>query len=401
MTYPTLVLAGDEAAARRAARILLFCVVMPFAFTAAFAVWRIGDRARHAYATALIAVADSAAGRIAARRTAPDFGAGTDSTIRFDLRQAGYTAALFLAADRWQNADPAAPADESMRAQLSTEMVARLESLDRSFAATLDGRITAIAPVRDADQWDIIAAFAVRANAPDPARLPLRPLVVASIALAFLILAARYLHGLMLAPSAAPPPAGSHRMRHGSPAGQDIPLTIATSPAAAGSARMGSPTSGIWRSPRQVRLAMLVVGAAPILFAAWLAASPAAGSHGFLAVVLLGVWAVPALIGLGLAPLAQRPLVLREATHAWAFLAPSLVHLLVFSIGPILFALWLSFHEWNLLDPVRPFVGLDNYRELAADGAFWRAVVNTAVYVLFVPAGMVVEIGRASCRERV
>src|SRR5690606_15393671 len=90
--------------------------------------------------------------------------------------------------------------------------------------------------------------------------------------------------------------------------------------------------------------------------------------------------------------LAREPHRAREGAAAWAFLAPSLAHLLLFSIGPILFSLWLSFHEWNLIEPHRPFVGLDNYQRLAADGDFWRAVGNTAVYVLFVPIGMIVAL---------
>ncbi|HEX9755819.1 MAG TPA: sugar ABC transporter permease [Gemmatimonadales bacterium] len=95
-----------------------------------------------------------------------------------------------------------------------------------------------------------------------------------------------------------------------------------------------------------------------------------------------------------------QPLAVREAVRAWAFLTPSLLHMLVFSIGPILFSLWLSFHEWNLIEVERPFVGFGNYRELLADAAFWRAMRNTAVYVLFVPAGMALALGLAMLVNR-
>src|SRR5690606_13609582 len=96
----------------------------------------------------------------------------------------------------------------------------------------------------------------------------------------------------------------------------------------------------------------------------------------------------------------RRPLDLRRATNAWWFLAPSFAHLLLFSLGPILFSLWLSFHEWDLIATTRPFVGLANYQALAQDGGFWRAVRNTAVFVLFVPIGMVVALALTLLLDR-
>jgi multiple sugar transport system permease protein len=137
-------------------------------------------------------------------------------------------------------------------------------------------------------------------------------------------------------------------------------------------------------------------------FAFWLVSLSVPGAvpgsaqpHRTWTAILIAAWSVVAIVGMSCARLTARPLALREAGHAWAFLAPSFLHLLVFSIGPILFSLWLSFHEWNLLEPTRPFVGLQNYAELAGDAAFWRAVRNTAVYVLFVPIGMFVALGLA------
>src|SRR5438876_4217326 len=57
---------------------------------------------------------------------------------------------------------------------------------------------------------------------------------------------------------------------------------------------------------------------------------------------------------------AARPRQLRETVAAWGFLAPSALHLGVFSFAPILFVLYLSVHRWTLVDPARPFVGLAN-----------------------------------------
>jgi len=82
---------------------------------------------------------------------------------------------------------------------------------------------------------------------------------------------------------------------------------------------------------------------------------------------------------------ATRPRYLRETTAAWGFLAPSALHLAVFSLVPILVACYLSVHRWSLIEPVRPFVGLDNYARLLRDPLVWAALRNTVLYVLYVP----------------
>jgi multiple sugar transport system permease protein len=85
----------------------------------------------------------------------------------------------------------------------------------------------------------------------------------------------------------------------------------------------------------------------------------------------------------------------RSAVAAWGFLAPSAVHLVVFTAGPLLFTAYLSLHDWDLLAPARPFVGLGNYRELFADPLFWNALGNTALYSLYVPVTMLLALGAA------
>ncbi|MEQ9162647.1 MAG: sugar ABC transporter permease, partial [Ilumatobacter fluminis] len=61
------------------------------------------------------------------------------------------------------------------------------------------------------------------------------------------------------------------------------------------------------------------------------------------------------------------------------FLAPSLIALLAFSIGPMFGTLWVSVQEWNLIRPAE-FIGADNYRELWSDDDFRRALLNTLYY---------------------
>ncbi|MFI2646685.1 MULTISPECIES: carbohydrate ABC transporter permease [Micromonospora] len=85
----------------------------------------------------------------------------------------------------------------------------------------------------------------------------------------------------------------------------------------------------------------------------------------------------------------------------YLFLAPYLVLFLVFGLAPILFGVWFSLHQWDLQLPNRPFVGLENYRDLfssdSADYAdWWAAVRATAIFtVLSVPLLVVVPLGLA------
>ena len=76
---------------------------------------------------------------------------------------------------------------------------------------------------------------------------------------------------------------------------------------------------------------------------------------------------------------------------AWVifFLLPSLLGLLVFTVGPVFFSLGLTLFKWNLIgDP--DYIGLANFTELYHDARFWTAFQHTLTYiVLYVPAVMV------------
>ncbi len=96
-----------------------------------------------------------------------------------------------------------------------------------------------------------------------------------------------------------------------------------------------------------------------------------------------------------LLPLSTRPRALRRTLAAWGFLAPATALLLLFTFGPLLFSLWISLHEWHLVDPAHPFTGLANYRDLLADGSWWSAIRNTVVFTLHVPFAMAVALSLA------
>lgn len=69
------------------------------------------------------------------------------------------------------------------------------------------------------------------------------------------------------------------------------------------------------------------------------------------------------------------------ALQAYAFLLPSFLGLLVFSLLPILAVAVLSFFNWGLI--AQPtFIGLRNYTQLFSSSSFWRSLLVTFYYVL-------------------
>jgi ABC-type sugar transport system permease subunit len=67
----------------------------------------------------------------------------------------------------------------------------------------------------------------------------------------------------------------------------------------------------------------------------------------------------------------------REAVLGWALLAPTLLLLGTFVVGPVLLDVPLSFMHYDMIAATGRWVGLDNYRALAADPVFWQAVAHT------------------------
>ena len=74
----------------------------------------------------------------------------------------------------------------------------------------------------------------------------------------------------------------------------------------------------------------------------------------------------------------------------YLFIAPNIVLFTAFSFLPLLYAVYISFHDWSLIgEPV--FTGIGNYRRLLHDSLFWRALANTLVYAVgTVPTSMAI-----------
>lgn len=80
----------------------------------------------------------------------------------------------------------------------------------------------------------------------------------------------------------------------------------------------------------------------------------------------------------------------------WLFAGPALLGFALFSLGPMLYSLWLSFCSYDVVAPPR-FTGLTNYLYLIYhDPAFWPSVKVTLVFTLVqVPLTMAAALGVA------
>ncbi|MEZ0326143.1 MAG: carbohydrate ABC transporter permease [Fimbriimonas sp.] len=80
----------------------------------------------------------------------------------------------------------------------------------------------------------------------------------------------------------------------------------------------------------------------------------------------------------------------------WLFIGPAFLHLLVFALLPMAYALYLSFFKWQLIKEEHSFVGFKNYLLALSEEPFWNAMGNSLRYALYsVPAGMAVALAIA------
>jgi multiple sugar transport system permease protein len=80
----------------------------------------------------------------------------------------------------------------------------------------------------------------------------------------------------------------------------------------------------------------------------------------------------------------------RKNWTAYLFLSPWIIIFCIFTLYSLSFSFYLSFHEWNILEPAKPFVGLENYIRLFQDEKFYQALWNTILFTGFgVPLGLV------------
>jgi multiple sugar transport system permease protein len=85
---------------------------------------------------------------------------------------------------------------------------------------------------------------------------------------------------------------------------------------------------------------------------------------------------------------------LKRDEWLWAliFLTPTVGSVLLFTVFPVLFALYMSFHDWSILGTPE-FIGFENYREGLTSEDFLRSLRNTGQFVLgYVPGTIIASL---------
>jgi putative chitobiose transport system permease protein len=74
----------------------------------------------------------------------------------------------------------------------------------------------------------------------------------------------------------------------------------------------------------------------------------------------------------------------RFSITPYVFLSPALLLVAVFVIYPIAAVVFYSFNRYDIITSPQ-WVGLDNYQQLVGDPVFWKALTNSAVYLIATP----------------
>lgn len=79
----------------------------------------------------------------------------------------------------------------------------------------------------------------------------------------------------------------------------------------------------------------------------------------------------------------------------YILISPYLLHLFLFITFPIVFSILLTVHKWNIISPME-YVGFDNFIRLFHDRMFWKAILNTLVFlVVHIPLQITVALALA------
>ena len=90
----------------------------------------------------------------------------------------------------------------------------------------------------------------------------------------------------------------------------------------------------------------------------------------------------------------------RQRLAPYVFIAPNIVLFSAFSFLPLIYAFYISFHDWGLISEP-DFIGVRNYVRLVHDPLFWRSLVNTLAYAACtVPPSMAIGLALALALNR-
>ncbi|MDD3368111.1 MAG: sugar ABC transporter permease [Lachnospiraceae bacterium] len=72
---------------------------------------------------------------------------------------------------------------------------------------------------------------------------------------------------------------------------------------------------------------------------------------------------------------------LKEQILATCLILPSLIVFTIFMFWPLARTVYLSFFDWNMIKPVKKFVGFQNYVTLLTDDLTYKVLGNTLLYI--------------------
>lgn len=72
----------------------------------------------------------------------------------------------------------------------------------------------------------------------------------------------------------------------------------------------------------------------------------------------------------------------KQSLLGYIFLIPSLLVFAVFMFYPLIYTFYLSFFEWNMIKPVKKFVGFANYINVLKDPNTVKIFLNTGCYII-------------------
>ena len=91
----------------------------------------------------------------------------------------------------------------------------------------------------------------------------------------------------------------------------------------------------------------------------------------------------------------------RDLAIGLGFLAPNILGFLVFTLGPLLFSMFLAFTNWDLRlhnmfkeEPLR-IVMLENFSRMLEDPDFWQYLGNTLFLMMSIPFSIAGSLGAA------
>ncbi|HXF62350.1 MAG TPA: sugar ABC transporter permease [Caldilineaceae bacterium] len=72
----------------------------------------------------------------------------------------------------------------------------------------------------------------------------------------------------------------------------------------------------------------------------------------------------------------------REAIAGWLFVLPAVLGVLLWIAGPMLYSIWLSLTDWDVIRPPR-YIGAENFIRMVGDRLFYKSLWVTVYYTIF------------------